>query len=91
MAQINDEVLVRATFRNRAGDLDDPTTVKCGVLEPDDVTTPILLTPVSTGIYEGTYIFTKYGEHWFRVEGTGAVTTAEERKISVTKPKVTLA
>jgi hypothetical protein len=97
MSEINpgDVVTVSTSpgFKNAAGVLADPTTVtlKWRVFSDDDLTTWVYGTDSqvvkdSTGLYHADIPVTKAGRHYFRWEGDGTVTAAEEGSfLAVTK------
>lgn len=85
---IGDEVVLQATFKNRAGVLADPDTVTGKILRPDATTAALSFSPISTGVWEATFTIALEGEHWWRVEGSGSVKAAGERLLQVAPRKV---
>ena len=86
---IGDQAILQAIFKDREGVLTDPTTVAFYVMKPGDAAgTVVSGAKVSDGIWEALYTITASGLHWWRVEGTGAVTAAEERSFEVSDRRV---
>jgi hypothetical protein len=84
---INPGDVVRVTtspgFKNLAGALTDPTTVRLKWRRFDAVTTWIFGTDAevvkdSVGLYHANIAVTEVGMHYFRWEGEGAIAAAEE-------------
>jgi hypothetical protein len=89
MPDVGDNEILQATFRNRMGVLTDPDIVTGDILVPGDATpNPLNFVKKSTGVWEASYLITVEGEHWWRVEATGAVTAAEEHSFIVNKRMV---
>ena len=90
MAQINEKL----TFRFRLYDLDglpaNTTTVVAEVIDPKGKPTPVVLLNQGTGIYVGTFVCEKEGEHWVRVETSGGIETAIQKKFNVAERKVVI-
>lgn len=89
MSKINPGDVVRVSttpgFANAAGTLVDPTVVRLRwrVFSDGDETTWVYGTDLeivrdSTGLYHADIPIAEAGTHYFRWEGTGAVTAAEE-------------
>lgn len=91
MADIGSEIVLQAQLRNRAGVLTDPDTVRGWVKAPSTPTgTIVAFTRKSVGLFEAVYTPSEPGEHWWRIETTGPVKTAEERKFVVEEQHVPL-
>lgn len=89
MAQVNEML----TFKFRAFDLDGleiDADVRGRVIDPKGVTTDVIFTRVSTGLYSGTYVCMREGDHWIRVEATGTIRAAVEKKFNVAKSEVVI-
>lgn len=81
---VGDQIILRATFRNRAGDLESPIQVNAWVKEPDGTAADIVnMVEKSVGVWEGVFTVVVAGEHWWRVEGSGTITTASEKRFEV--------
>lgn len=83
-----DKVRLKATFRNDAGALADPTTVTCRVLAPDGTKTAYTYAGAqvikdAVGSYHLDLSLIVSGVWQYRWEGTGMVETAEESWLSV--------
>jgi hypothetical protein len=85
---IGDEIVLTGTFKNRAGQLTNPTAVVCKVRKPDGTTATLSTTNPSTGVFEAVLDIVLAGEHWFRFTGTGAVKAAAEQSFSVRSQQV---
>jgi len=75
---IGDDVVLKATFKDRLGVLTNPTTVACRVADPLGSLTTVAANEISTGVYEGVFAPTVHGQHWYRFEGAGVIRTASE-------------
>lgn len=86
---IGSQIVLQATFHNRAGALADPDTVRCWVKrKSQNVGSLVVMTRVTVGIWEALYTIIESGEHKWRVEGTGAVAIAQERSFVVREQTV---
>lgn len=85
---IGDSPIFQFVFRNRVGNPANPTLVKAWVREPDGNIVNLVPNNTAVGVYEIAYDVTKEGEHFIRVEGTGAVKAAKEKRFTVTEKKV---
>lgn len=70
------------------GDPSDPTTVTLKVKSPSGTvttyTTPDAeIVKVGTGTYQSDILLNASGDWWYRWEGSGAVTAAREKRLSV--------
>ena len=75
---IGDRERLKATFRDDAGALKNPTTVVATLREPDGtISTPAVSNP-SVGVHTVDLIFTQTGRHLLKFKGTGAVVSAQE-------------
>lgn len=90
MTDVGDRVILQAEFTNRAGDLADPTVVAGWIKTPSSVnSSPLTFVRISTGIWEATYDVVEGGKGFkWRVQGTGAITAAEERSFDVDPQEV---
>lgn len=81
---VGTEVVLEATFRDDVGDLADPTTVTCRVINPLGVEADV--TPVtnpSIGVYRAVQLADEGGIWRFRFKGVGAVVIADEDRFDV--------
>jgi hypothetical protein len=88
---IGDEIVLQGTFEDLTGDVEDPTSVACRVKSPDGTITTLSASKVSTGVYTASFGPSIEGVHWYRFEGTGAVTAAGERSFIVRIQQVPVA
>lgn len=88
----NDPAIAGSGFKNAAGALADPTTVNLKWRVAGGATTTwtrpaagpdTQIVKDSTGVYHADITVTTPGLHYFRWEGVGAVTAAEEGTFSV--------
>lgn len=85
---IGDSLTLTVSFTNASSVLTSPTTVVLTVKAPNGTTTTPVVTNDSTGVYHATYAPTMDGNHWYRWDGTGALTVAEEGGFYVRPRKV---
>ena len=77
-----DKIRLKATFRNSAGNLADPTTIAIVIRNPDgSITTKTYVTnqdlvKESLGVFYFDYVCQKRGEATYRWLGDGVVTAA---------------
>lgn len=88
---IGDLVRLAAVFRNIAGALTDPDAVTLRILRPDGTVQVETWPPDGVIVNDAAQIGRFYadispilvGDYWFRFEGTGAVTEAEESRFRI--------
>lgn len=80
------KVRIEASIRDISGELADPTTVTVKVRKPSGAVLTISPDRVSTGIYRSEVAVDEGGQWCYRIEGTGAVTTATEGSFPVAMP-----
>ena len=69
---IGTQVTMQATFTDAVtGNLTNPTTVSCVVMQPDRSQVACTANNVTTGIYTATFIPTQIGGHNYKFQGTG--------------------
>lgn len=79
------------TFKFRLFNLngtETDSTVIGEIIDPKGVTTVVTFARQTTGVYEGTFVCEKEGEHWIRVESSGGIKTAVEKSFLVVPQKV---
>lgn len=86
---VGDTPIIQAKFYNRDGIPTDPTVVAGWIRKPNDTVSVLVFTNVDVGVWEAPFLITQEGDHWVRMECTGAVQTASEKKFTVTKKMVT--
>jgi hypothetical protein len=73
-AHVGDLKTLTVEFKNKDGDLTNPTNVDVRVTDPDGLFTDTTgLSPASTGKYEHNYSVAKAGRHFVKWIGTGTV------------------
>lgn len=90
MAQINEMLTFELSLYDINGDPSDTTVIESLVEEPDGVTHLVTFTKKVTGVYTGTFVCKKAGDHWIRVETSGGIQTAIEKKFNVAEQKVVI-
>lgn len=86
---IGDITRLTVTFKNLAGTVVDPTTVKIQIKLPTDAfleytyLTGIEVIKDSVGTYHIDFLITQGGLHYYKWTGTGAVYAAEESQFFV--------
>lgn len=85
---IGDELYLQGTFTNAGGTLGNPGSVVARVIDPRGTVTPLAPVEISTGVWQGTFAPEVWGEHWFRFEGTGAITAAAEERFQIRRQRV---
>lgn len=90
MASIGEELTFRVSLYDKTGVLGDPTTVVGAVLLPNGKIPALTFAKKSVGVYESTYVTEVKGDHWLRIETTGPIKTAVEKKFEVTEQKVVI-
>lgn len=85
---VGDAVRLRATFRDEAGDLADPTEVALSLLLPDRSTIDPEPARESLGVWSVVVDVTQSGTWRYRWQATGAVTAAEEGSFDVRRRMV---
>ena len=85
---IGDKVRIKASFKNLAKELDDPTTVTIKIKKPDGTEIPYVydvdaVYRTETGKYYYDLTFDASGRWYWRWVGTGDVHTADEGSIVV--------
>jgi hypothetical protein len=83
---VGTKVTLEGTFKNKARELDDPTTVTVRIEDPDGVVTVIEhadITRVSLGVYEVDVLVNREGTWWYRFEGDGDLVTAGDDRFRV--------
>lgn len=90
---IGDIVQVKAIFRNQAGDLTDPTTIRLKIRRPDKTTSTYtyLTDPEvqreSLGVFISNLDIDQAGVWVYRWEGEGPVKAAEEHAFDIRRSK----
>lgn len=80
---IGDRERFKATFKDDAGALKNPTTVVATLREPDGtISTPSVSNP-SVGVHEVDLTFSQTGRHFLQFKGTGVVVSAQETEFYV--------
>jgi hypothetical protein len=91
---IGDGVRLTGTFTDIAGAAADPTAVTFRMKEPDDTVTVYVyltdgeLVKDSTGVYHVDWTLLQDGDHYWRMEGTGAVIAAAEGYVRVRNSQI---
>ena len=86
---VGNQVQLAAVFTNTAGAATDPTAITLRVRLPDNSVQTYTYAAAqvvksSTGNYYYNYTTTQYGVHYYRFEGTGALTAASDNSFTVT-------
>lgn len=85
MSDVGSVEILQCEFRDRAGNLADPTTIHGWVEEPDETVVELTFVRVSLGIWEATYEITKYiprEDTWWRVQTSGNFQVVGQRKFA---------
>ncbi|XAI95801.1 hypothetical protein [Microcystis phage Mae-JY24] len=79
-------VFLEATFRDRAGALFDPATVRFDITLPNGTSVAVSgVTSAGTGVYRATYTTSVAGVHRFWYRGTGPNATGGVANFTVTE------
>lgn len=93
MATVGDEIFFRVQLLNKDGLPGDPQTIQGWIKKPDGTVVPVLWDIdhiIGSGIYETSWIINQEGEHWLRIETTGDIHTAIEKKFDGARRMVTV-
>lgn len=86
---VGDQIIFQAQFRNRAGDPIDPSSIQGWVLRPDGVQDTLNFVSSEVGTWEASYTLAQDGDNFYvRVEASGTVTAAAEKRFRVKPQKV---
>jgi hypothetical protein len=81
-------------LRDKNGLPGDPQTIRGWIKEPGTSPPTEILWDidhiVGSGIYETSWIIAKEGEHWLRIQTTGEIHTAIEKKFDGARRMVTI-
>jgi hypothetical protein len=87
-----DIVRLTANFTDINNTVADPTNITLRIKQPDASVAmysyPGDVTKDSTGIYHFDFAITEAGDHYYRFEGSGSVTTAAETLFHVYKSNI---
>lgn len=85
MADVGSIEILQCEFRNRNGDLEDPTNLEGWVEEPDGDVVELTFVKISLGVWEATYEITKFiarEDTWWRVQTSGNFQVVGQRKFA---------
>ena len=86
---VGDQVVLRATIKNRAGVLADPTSATGRVVHVESGSTQDLVYSQSgTGVWEASWTPNKDGDHFFSCDAAGAIVKSGEKSVRVAKRRV---
>lgn len=90
---IGDKLRIGVTFTDVAGTAGDPTTILLKVKPPNETIITYTygtdaITRTGTGVYYLDYQVAKTGLHWYRWEGSGALTVVTEGSFDVRRKRV---
>ncbi len=75
---IGDKERFKATFKDDAGALKNPTTVVATLREPDGAISTPTVTNQSVGVHTIDHTMAKTGRHFLGFKGTGVVVSSQE-------------